>query len=232
MKTFCELYFKASPERLERFIDEVQDFVVGDWSVEIVDKPTMHWIEFSYKGNRVDHAVVFISIGDCVSEGQLQVNNIVPLDKSQLSIDEYNSVLRLFYNEIIKPYKECHLDINIDISRLTDDIFDPKTVISEEALKKLEAFCVAANKSTGANHPCDQERWFSFICQTVDDERIFDSDTLAKFLQDESYWGKRADDFHGAMGAFAWDEEHAWQLAFEYESACELLQYYKRTRGC
>lgn len=229
MKTFCELYFRASPERLEQFIDEIQDFATGDWSVKIVDKPTMHWIEFNYSGNCVDQAAVFISIGDCVFEGQLQVNNIVPLKKSKLSIDEYNNVLRLFYNEIIRPYKEHHFDI--DISQLTDDIFDPRTVISEEALKKLKVFCAAANKSTGSSHPCDQERWFDFICQTVDDDRIFDSDTLARFLQDKSYWGKREEGFHGAMGAFAWDEEHAWQLASEYESACELLQYYKRTRG-
>lgn len=229
MKTFCELYFRASPERLERFIDEIQDWATGDWSVEIVDKPTMHWIEFNYRGSRVDQAAVFITIGNRVLEGQLRVDNIVPLEKNQLSIDEYNSVLKFFYNEIIKPYKERHFDI--EISQVTDDIFDPRTVISEEALNKLKVFCAAANKSTGASHPCDRERWFDFICQTVDDDRIFDQDTLAKFLQDESYWGKREEGFLGAMGAFAWDEEHAWQLASEYESACEILQYYKRTRG-
>ena len=229
MKTFCELYFKASPERLEQFVAEIQNFVTGNWSVEIVDKPTMHWIEFNYRGNRVDQAAVFITIGEYLREGELRVNNIVPLEKSQLSVDEYNNILRLFYNEIIKPYKESHFDI--DISQLTDDIFDPRTVISEEALNKLKAFCSLANKATGSSHPCDQERWFDFICQTVDDDRIFDLDTLAKFLQDESYWGKREEGFLGAMGAFAWDEDQAWQLAAEYESACEILQYYKRTRG-
>lgn len=229
MKTFRELFFKASPERLGRFIDEIQNFATGNWSVKIVDKPGRQWIEFNYRGNRVDQAAVFISIGKCLNEGELRVNNIVPLEKNQLSIDEYNNVLELFYGEIIKPYKERHFDI--EISPLTDDIFDPRTVISEEALKKLRTFCGAANKSTGSSHPSDQEKWFDFICQTVDDDRIFDIETLAKFLQDESYWGKREEGFLGAIGSFAWDEKHAWQLASEYEDACAILQYYKRTRG-
>lgn len=229
MKTFCELYFKASPERLKQFANEIQGYAMGDWCAEIKNDYNKQWIEFDYVGSHVDQAAVFITTGESLNAGKLQVNNIVPLKKSQLSIDEYNNILRLFYSDVIEPYKKVHSDI--DISQPTNDIFDPKTVISELALDKLKAFCYAANKSTGSSHPCDQERWFDFICQTVDDDRIFDADTLAKFLQDESYWGKKEDGFHGAMGAFAWDEEHAWQLASEYESACELLKYYKRTRG-
>ena len=59
---------------------------------------------------------------------------------------------------------------------------------------------------------------------------MFDYSTLAEFLQDEDYWGTKDSDFLGAMGHFAWDEDHAYQLASEYENACMLLQYYKRTR--
>ena len=88
-----------------------------------------------------------------------------------------------------------------------------------------------ANKSTGSSHPFDQERWFDFICQTVDDDRIFDYTTLANFLQDETYWGKKSEEFIGVIGEFSWDEEHAYELASEYERACEILQYYKKTRG-
>lgn len=229
MKTYCELYIKAPSERLKQFINEIQDYATGDWCAKIKNDYTMQWIEFDYSGNRADPAAVFINTGKYLSTGQLRVNNIVPLEKNQLSIDEYNFILRLFNNDVIEPYKKNHSDINI--SQPTSDIFDPKTVISELALDKLRSFCYLANKSTGSSHPDDQERWFDFICQTVDDDRIFDAETLAKFLQDELYWGKKKDDFHGAIGDFAWDEEHAWQLASEYESACELLKYYKRKRG-
>lgn len=55
-------------------------------------------------------------------------------------------------------------------------------------------------RTTGSSHPCDEERWFDFICQTVDDGRVFDYDTLSKFLQDEEYWGKKEKGFLGVIG--------------------------------
>ncbi len=33
------------------------------------------------------------------------------------------------------------------------------------------------------------------------------------------------------MGKFAWDEEHDYELATEYVALCEILNYYKKTRG-
>ena len=108
--------------------------------------------------------------------------------------------------------------------------FDPLDYISEKALKKLTLFCDAANKSTGSSHPSDEERWFDFICQTVDDRRTFDYDTLFKFLQDEEYWGKKESGFIGVIGCFAWSEENAEELASEYDNYVRILQYYKKTR--
>lgn len=104
-------------------------------------------------------------------------------------------------------------------------------MISETVLEKLKRFCSVANKSTGSSHPCDQKRWFDFICQTVDDGKIFDYSTLASFLQDETHWGKKPDDFIGVMGSYAWEEEQAYELATEYENLCEVLRYYKKSRG-
>lgn len=62
-------------------------------------------------------------------------------------------------------------------------------------------------------------------------ERIFDYSTLADFLQDEIYWGEKSEESIGVIGDYAWDEEHAYELASEYEHACEILQYYKNIRG-
>ena len=44
---------------------------------------------------------------------------------------------------------------------------------------------------------------------------------------DEEYWGKKEPGFLGAMGRFAWDEEHAGELATEYDNYVRLLRYYK-----
>lgn len=138
------------------------------------------------------------------------------------------AVLQKFYEDIIIPYTASNYEITI--SAPSSDEFDPTTVITSTALTKLTAFCNGTNKSTGSSQPCDQERWFEFICQTVDDGMMFDCSTLAAFLQDESYWGKKDPEMIGVMGSFAWDEEHACQLASEYEKACAILQFYKETR--
>ena len=229
MKTYCELYFNGDHFSLEKFITEIQSYARGDWSAEIERKMGDSWIAFDYHGDAVDKASVCISLYNWEKTNELCVNNIVPLEKQELNIDEYNNVLRKFYKDVVFPYKITHHNINI--SKVTDDIFDPKSIISEEALRKLKLFCDAANKSTGSSNSSNQERWYDFICQTVDDDKIFDLTTLAQLLQDEDYWGKKDPTFLGDIGHFAWDRDSAEELASEYESACSILQYYKRTRN-
>ena len=89
--------------------------------------------------------------------------------------------------------------------------------ITEVASSKLREFCEMANKSTILGHPLDQERWFSFVCQTVVDDKICDASVLAEILQDETYLGANG----------TWSEKSTLELASKYESACKLLQYYK-----
>lgn len=229
MKTYRELYFKGDSKQLTKFVDEIGKYALGEWQIVEKSDQWKEYLFFDYKGEKVDKARVSIYLGNKIIEGELNVGNIIPLEKNELSIDEYNAVLLKFYNDVIKPYKECGTELTI--LEPSDDIFDPTTIITEEALKKLERFCRLANKATGSSHPYDRERWFDFVCQTVDDDRIFDSSTLASFLKDENYWGKKSDDFIGVMGTYAWDEDHAYELASEYERLCEVLQYYKRERG-
>ncbi|ELC8385788.1 hypothetical protein QYB55_000916 [Clostridium perfringens] len=229
MKTYRELYFKGTSSQLAKFVSEVRKFVVGNWEVE---KQTERWKDYlfiDYIGEEIDKARISIYIGNISKENQLKVNNIIPLEKNELNVDEYNCILMKFYEEVIKPYEESGAEI--EILKPSNDEFEPLSVISEEALRKLKAFCNGANKSTGSSHPCDQERWFDFICQTVDDGMMFDASTLATFLQDESYWGKREDEFIGVIGMYAWDEEKAYELALEYENLSGIVQYYKRKKG-
>lgn len=169
MKTYCELYFTGNRTSLEKFIAEIQSYAHGEWIAKIEREMGTPWITFNYYGNAVDKASVCISLHNLDSTNELRVTNIVPLEKQKLNIDEYNNVLREFYKDIVLPYKRTHHDVTI--SQVTDDIFNPKTIISETALRKLTLFCNAANKSTGSSHPCDQERWYDFICQTVDDDK-------------------------------------------------------------
>lgn len=229
MKIYRELYFKGTSEQLNKFVKEIKEFNHEEWKFIEDSDHLREYLLFNYIGEAVDKAQVSIYIGKSLDSGEINVGNIVPLVKSKLSISEYNRVLDKFYTDIIEPYKESGTEL--EILQPSDDIFDPLDVMSPTALKKLKLFCNAANKSTGSSHPCDQERWFDFICQTFDDETIIDVTTFADFLMDKAYWGEQDKDTIGVMGSFAWDERQSYELASEYESACNILMYYKNTRG-
>lgn len=228
MHIYKELSFCGDKPALDEFKKNAPSFVTGDWEYSRSNR-MRDYIAFDYLGNQVNQAEVSIYYGsESWRQGYIKVGNIVPLQKNQLTIDEYNAILDLFYKEIIVP----------NLTRLTgitvygpeSDEFNPLNYISLVALKKLELFCDTANKSTGSSHPSDEERWFEFICQTVDDDRIFDYDTIFRFLIDEDYWGKKDPSFIGAMGHFAWDEEHAIELATEYDNYVRFLKYYKNKK--
>ncbi|WP_138342656.1 hypothetical protein [Intestinibacter bartlettii] len=229
MEIYRELYFKGTKEQLEHFINNIEEYVVNDWCLEEKSKRWKDYLFFDYIGTEVEKSSVSIYIGDIDKESELFVGNIVPLEKSSLSIDEYNAVLLKFYNDIIQPYSKDNTDLTIIPP--SNDKFNPLNFITKEALKKLKIFCAMANKATGSSHPSDRERWFDFICQTVDDGRMFDYDLLARFLQDKDYWGKKDENFNGVIGDYAWSKEQAYKLADEYEYACEVLEYYKKVRG-
>ena len=228
MRIYKELSFIGDKPALDEFKRIAPAFAIGDWTY-VESKQMKEYIAFDYNGNKASCAEVSIYYGaDAWRAGYIKVGNIVPLQKDQLSIEEYNKVLDLFYEEIIHP-NEMKLQ-GIKIIGPESDLFDPLKFISQEALEKLKRFCCAANKSTGSSHPSDEKRWFDFICQTVDDGLTFDYDTLYRFLMDEEYWGEKEAGFLGCMGNFAWDESHAMELASEYDSYVRILKYYKEKK--
>lgn len=228
MHIYKELSFVGNKPALDNFKAIAPTLARGNWKYEHNDR-MMDYIAFDYLGDKADQAKVSIYYGkDSWRQGYIKVGNIVPLQKNQLSIEEYNTVLDLFYEEVIVPNLSKLQGLRIIGPE--SDIFDPLKYISKEALNKLERFCNAANKSTGSSHPCDEERWFDFICQTVEDDRTFDYDTIYRFLMDEDYWGKKEEGFIGAVGHFAWDEEHADELATEYDNYVRILTYYRDKR--
>lgn len=228
MKVQRELCFYVPHERLESFINEIQSYATGSWSVKPNNGPDKRLIIFEYNGDPVGKALATLiwSNDDCSESIEIITNINLPLESNRL-ISKCNDVLMFFYRDIVEPYQKNHPDIVV--AGPSSDIFDPITVMSKEALEKLKAFSMAANK-TGSIHPSDREEWFGFICQTVDDDKLIDIKTLEDFLQDESYWKEQRNGVDDEVSTLVWDEEQAQQLASEYEMACEILQYYKRTR--
>ncbi|WP_230399232.1 hypothetical protein [Novisyntrophococcus fermenticellae] len=229
MHVYKELSFVGNKPGLDNLAKNIYTVFPVNWIKPKSNQMLKDYILADYVGNQAPHAEVSIYYGkDTWRDGYVKVCNIVPLQKNQLTIEEYNQLLDLFYNDIAKVYGQTHDDIKV--VGPSSGQFNPLDYISDAALKKLTLFCNATNKSTGSSHPCDEERWFDFICQTVDDGRVFDYDTLFKFLQDEEYWGKKENGFLGVIGQFAWSEENAEELASEYDNYVRILQYYKNTR--
>lgn len=229
MHVFKELYFLGDKKALENFKLIASTFTHSDWKYTINNNLSAY-VLFDYCGDRCDKAELSIYVSeDAWRKGVVRVTNIVPLQKGHLTIEEYNSVLDRFYEDIIVPNKNRL--VGIQVKGPTSGIFDPLECISKEALTKLELFCNSANKSTGSAHPCDEERWFDFICQTVDDNQVFDYDTIYRFLMDEEYWGKNNDGYVGVIGRSAWDQEKASELASEYDNYVRLLQFYLNKCG-
>lgn len=91
---------------------------------------------------------------------------------------------------------------------------DRYNFILEEFATFLESFSNLANKSTGAGHPMDAERWNAFIIQAHREGSSLDVTMLGRYLVEQLRWGD--------------DEAH--KLVLEYEFARELLVAYDRER--
>lgn len=141
--------------------------------------------------------------------GGLEVTNIVPLEHSELSHRAYNTILEDFAEQIARPAASASGFV-VEISDGTIQIEDKLTPAAAEALRRFSAL---ANKSTGASHPFDQQRWFDFIIQSHRDHSDLDADLVLRWLCESDNW----------------PEDKASALAIEYERSRALLSRFEET---
>lgn len=206
MKSFKDFYLSGSQENLQKFISSISDYISGDWRQGNDSKFKENFIVLTYCGSEVNKASVFLYIKD-IDKLEFKVTNIVPMEKNRLNYDEYNDVLDKCAKECIIPcVKACGLKY-----RVTSENVNLEDYMCNESARKLRMFSSAANKSTGSSHPCDQERWNDFICQTVKNGDKDVISILGRWLVEEE----------------GWDDEHASELENEYEQGISLLEYYR-----
>lgn len=136
--------------------------------------------------------------------GVWYVSNIVPTVERELSHDQYNSLLRDFASNVVKPAIE---DLSVT-ANLTADEISISSVAGQAVEDALRRFSTLANKSTGTSHPNDRKRWFEFV-------------TMAYKSSDELY----ADLVIRTLIEFGWPEDMAYELGIKYEYAIDLLAY-------
>ncbi|GLQ99058.1 hypothetical protein [Dyella mobilis] len=134
------------------------------------------------------------------------VSNIVPESVGQLSIAQYNTILQDFVACIATPASRSGA-FRVELTSAQRSLADWLDAGTAAALRR---FSGAANKSTGAAHPLDQERWFQFLIRAHRSSARMSPGDLARWLREVD----------------AWPEESAHELAVEYEFASALLQTY------
>lgn len=144
-------------------------------------------------------------------DGSLYVSNVVPTEAGQLTEMEYNGLLREFHDVTVRAAAdEIGAWSELDVAD-----YDLAERAGIEVRDTLARFSRAANRSTGASHPMDAERFDDFVIQAagLDPERRPGADTIAEWLV-----------------ADGWSDDMAWDLALQYERGLRLLDR-KSRRG-
>lgn len=135
-----------------------------------------------------------------------RVANIVPRNVGELGIEKYNRILQDFVDQVATPAAVLG-NFKVDLSPHWQGLND---WMDTNAIQALQRFSNMANKSTGASHPKDQERWFEFLIQAHRASKRIDSELLVRWLHEIENW----------------PEDTAHELAIDYEFALGLLGQY------
>ncbi|MFZ2393899.1 hypothetical protein [Rhodoferax sp.] len=137
----------------------------------------------------------------------LKVANIVPRELSELTHRAYNAILADFASEVARP---AAMDAGYSVV-MSNSTLQLENVVSPAVAEALRRFSVLANKSTGASHPLDRDRWFDFILLAHRENAQLDASVLARWLSESE----------------GWFEDCARDLAGEYERSRSLLTRYE-----
>lgn len=138
-----------------------------------------------------------------------KVSNIVPRNVRELGIAKYNAILRDFVTRVAESAAQAgSFEIKLTApNQVLEDWLDG------EPATALQRFSRLANKSTGAAHPRDRERWYAFLIAAHCALKRLDSDQLARWLVEVE----------------GWSAEKAEELAIDYEFALGLLKQYDQS---
>ncbi|WP_266170751.1 hypothetical protein [Dyella subtropica] len=139
------------------------------------------------------------------------VSNIVPEKVGQLSIVQYNAILQDFFARIAEPASRTGA-FRVEMTSAQQSLED---WLDSETAAALRRFSRAANKSTGASHPLDQERWFQFLISAHRSSARMSPGDLVRWLKEVENW----------------PEDTAHELAVEYEFTSALLHTYDASQS-
>ena len=216
MKVHRELKITGSTESLKQVIRRLEERAHGDWrrdhkAEERVGRRALGAMYcFSCAAGNQRHAAS-LWLAQRRAERELYVSNVVPSEVKQLDYDEYNRIVKEFYDVLLVPA----LEGTGARGELGPDVVSLDAWLSPQAIQELRAFSAGANRGTGSSHPADKARWYAFIFTAHrEGSPLFGSD-LRRWLEEEEHW----------------HEDGAAELESEYETARDLLKAYDESQG-
>jgi len=130
------------------------------------------------------------------------ITNIIPQNKSELSIDEYNLIVDTFEKEVLSS---STFKYNLSKAEITLE-----DLLTGESCKKFRKFSRTSNRSTGIAHPSDEKKWLEFVYSTLKNDEYLAQDDLRFFLLEDG-----------------WDEQTAGELSLDYEYGYGAMKHAK-----
>jgi hypothetical protein len=140
-------------------------------------------------------------------EEQLSIDNIIPTLSDNLTFDEYNKILDIFYKDcVINSLSGKSIEVKI-----SNGIYDIESLTGENTFKALDNWEKLCRLSTGNSHPNDYERWIYFVLMAFKEKSDLTPDLLARWLVEERNWK---------------DDDLVSKLMLDYEYGLSLLKRY------
>lgn len=218
MKKFIELSIKGDKNEMASFVEKLKNyssdaFIFKEMREDNIIRSSIS-LEFSAKKTIDFKSRVILTW----NEDTLRICNIIPKTVSFLEIEQYNSVLRHFFEDVVS--RLVPRTLSVDISKEENAMQD---LISAPAYKALVLWEESCNKSAPTSHPNDRNRWLDFISELyINGDQLSLSDFRNWLIEDKG-WYYDVDD----------DEDRTFlDLELDIEFGLDLLGYYaKKTRN-
>jgi hypothetical protein len=124
--------------------------------------------------------VAFLFRSESTRKGPgLWVSNIVPLESSQLSVEEYNTVLNQFSTEVVMPVL-AKMQFTGQPETTSED-WEAADAMPKNCADLLNQFATMANKYS--LHPYDEARWRQFVLAAWKSGQHVDEWNLCEILE-------------------------------------------------
>ncbi len=124
--------------------------------------------------------VAFLFRSESTRKGPgLWVSNIVPLESSQLSVEEYNTVLNQFSTEVVMPVL-AKMQFTGQPETTSED-WEAADAMPKNCADLLNQFATMANKY--CLHPYDEARWRAFVLAAWKSRKNVDEWNLCEILE-------------------------------------------------